>query len=101
MIMHTVMVTSGAYWHLGIFFVFSSEIELLSNHGILLPPNMQGMTEEQVRDLKLVDEYADKIIPSGGFVENPDPVGRRNGQGKFNSHNVISNGVLLMGLQLW
>lgn len=56
------------------------EIELLSNHGILLPPNMQGMTEEQVRDLKLVDEYADKIIPSGGFVENPDPVGRRNGQ---------------------
>ena len=57
------------------------EIELLAQHGILLPGNMQGLTEEQVVDLKLKDEFADVCVPSGGFVEKKDPVGRRNGRG--------------------
>ena len=57
------------------------EIELLAQHGILLPGNMQGLTEEQVDDLKLKDEFAEVCVPSGGFVEKKDPVGRRNGQG--------------------
>ncbi|XP_003388750.1 PREDICTED: UPF0769 protein C21orf59 homolog [Amphimedon queenslandica] len=56
------------------------EIELLSSHGILLPPNMQGLTDEQIIDLKLKDEYADTCIPCGGHTDNPDPVGRRNGR---------------------
>ncbi len=49
----------------------------------MLPPNMQGLTEEQITDLKLTDQCADTCIPSGGFIENPDPTGRRNGQGMF------------------
>ena len=60
---------------------FSAEIELLALHGPLLPPNMQGLTEEQVQELKLVDQYAETCVPSGGFRENVDPTGRRNGKG--------------------
>ena len=57
------------------------EIDLLSQHGVMLPPNMLGLTEEQVDELKLKDEFADVCVPSGGSVLNPDPVGRRNGKG--------------------
>lgn len=60
----------------------STEIELLSEHGILLPANMQGLTEDQIVDLKLKDEFASVCIPSGGIVEKKDPVGRRNGMGQ-------------------
>ena len=56
-------------------------MEILAQHGVLLPPNMQGLTEEQVDELKLKDEFAEVCIPSGGFIRNPDPVGRRNGRG--------------------
>ena len=58
-----------------------AEIELLAQHGVMLPPNMQGLTEEQIDELKLKDDFAEVCIPSGGFVMNPDPVGRRNGRG--------------------
>ena len=58
-----------------------TEIELLSQHGVLLPGNMQGLTEEQIRELKLKDEYEDTCMPSGGYVMNPDPMGRKNGRG--------------------
>lgn len=57
-----------------------AEIDDLSEHGITLPPNMQGLTEEQVRELKLRDEWAEKCTPQGGVRENEDKVGRRNGQ---------------------
>ena len=56
-------------------------MEELAKHGILLPPNMQGLTDEQISDLRLKDEWEDKCVPSGGYVENKDPVGRRNGRG--------------------
>ena len=59
-----------------------SEIECLAEHGITLPPNMQGLTDEQVVELKLKDEWADRCTPQGGVRENPDKVGVRNGQGK-------------------
>lgn len=58
-----------------------AEIELLAQHGVMLPPNMQGLTDEQVEELKIKDEFSEVCIPSGGFVENSDPVGRRNGRG--------------------
>ena len=48
----------------------------------MLPPNMIGLTDEQVQDLKLKDELGDVCVPSGGHVVNPDPVGRRNGKGE-------------------
>lgn len=57
-----------------------SEMEQLANHGCLLPPEILGLAEEQVDELKLVDVWADKCVPSGGFIENKDPVGRRNGR---------------------
>ena len=36
----------------------------------------------QVKELKLSDKWSESCVPSGGAVVNPDPVGRRNGQGK-------------------
>uniref|UniRef100_A0A1Q3FZS8 Putative secreted protein n=1 Tax=Culex tarsalis TaxID=7177 RepID=A0A1Q3FZS8_CULTA len=57
-----------------------TEIEELSKHGTMLPPDMLGLTDEQVEELKLVDEWGEKCVPSGGWVSNPDPVGRRNGR---------------------
>ncbi|XP_053670721.1 cilia- and flagella-associated protein 298-like isoform X2 [Anopheles nili] len=57
-----------------------SEIEELAKHGIMLPSDMIGLTDEQIEELHLVDEWEDKCIPSGGFRVNHDPVGRRNGR---------------------
>lgn len=57
-----------------------SEISQLADHGITLPPNMQGLTEEQIVELKLIDEWEDKCVPSGGPVFRKDEIGRRNGQ---------------------
>ncbi|XP_067421709.1 cilia- and flagella-associated protein 298 isoform X2 [Emydura macquarii macquarii] len=56
-----------------------SEIEELAEHGVFLPPNMQGLTDEQTEDLKLKDEWTDKCVPSGGSVFKKDEIGRRNG----------------------
>lgn len=60
-----------------------TEIEFLSKSGITLPHNMQGLTDEQILELKLVDEWSNKCIPSGGYVERKDDLGRRNGRGNF------------------
>lgn len=57
-----------------------SEIEELADHGVFLPPNMQGLTDEQVEELKLRDEWGDRCIPSGGAEFRKDEVGRRNGR---------------------
>jgi hypothetical protein len=62
------------------------EMELLASHGILLPPNMQGLTEEQIAELKLKDEFADTCVPTGGHIESIDTVGRRNGRGVVYYH---------------
>ena len=35
-------------------------MECLAEHGILLPYNMQGLTDEQVFELKLKDEWAER-----------------------------------------
>ncbi|XP_061106375.1 cilia- and flagella-associated protein 298 isoform X1 [Conger conger] len=56
-----------------------SEIQELAEHGITLPPNMQGLTDDQIVDLKLRDGWADKCIPSGGAEFKKDEIGRRNG----------------------
>ncbi|XP_059913374.1 cilia- and flagella-associated protein 298 isoform X1 [Gadus macrocephalus] len=56
-----------------------SEMPELAEHGVTLPPNMQGLTEDQVLELKLKDEWEEKCIPSGGAVFNKDEIGRRNG----------------------
>lgn len=58
----------------------SAEMEELADHGITLPPNMMGLADEQIEDLKLKDEWADKCVPSGGAEFKKDEIGRRNGQ---------------------
>ncbi|XP_032756342.1 cilia- and flagella-associated protein 298 isoform X2 [Rattus rattus] len=56
-----------------------TEIEELAEHGVFLPPNMQGLTDEQIEELKLKDEWGEKCVPSGGSVFTKDDIGRRNG----------------------
>ncbi|KAI6645893.1 hypothetical protein LOD99_13151 [Oopsacas minuta] len=56
------------------------EVINMADHGVALPPHMQGLTDEQVEELKLVDEWGIRCQPSGGVRNNKDPVGRRNGQ---------------------
>ncbi|XP_012280476.1 UPF0769 protein C21orf59 homolog [Orussus abietinus] len=56
------------------------EMEELAKYGTMLPENMMGLTEEQVEELKLKDEWAEKCTPSGGWTFNKDVIGRRNGR---------------------
>lgn len=71
-----------------------SEIEELAQHGTMYPPEILGLTEEQVEEMKLVDHWGNKCIPSGGFIENKDPIGRRNGtQPRKEMQNVLNNTV--------
>ncbi|CAD7083352.1 unnamed protein product [Hermetia illucens] len=56
------------------------EIEELAEHGTTLPQEMQGLTDEQIEELKLKDIWGEKCIPSGGFEFNKDEIGRRNGK---------------------
>ncbi|XP_056593250.1 cilia- and flagella-associated protein 298 [Triplophysa dalaica] len=56
-----------------------SEISELADHGISLPPNMQGLTEDQIIELKLQDEWQELCHPSGGADFKKDEIGRRNG----------------------
>lgn len=57
-----------------------SEMEELMKHGPMYPPEILGLTEEQVTELKLIDPWEEKVISSGGWIYNKDPIGRRNGR---------------------
>lgn len=71
-----------------------AEMEELANYGCMLPPEMMGLTDEQIEELKLVDTWADTCIPSGGFNQTKDPVGRRNGrQPMANMQEVIRKAI--------
>ncbi|XP_066592058.1 cilia- and flagella-associated protein 298-A [Prorops nasuta] len=70
------------------------EIEELAKHGTMLPHNMMGLTDEQIEELKLTDEWGDKCTPMGGWTFNKDVIGRRNGkQPKENMQNVLKKAV--------
>lgn len=43
-------------------------------------PNTIELTDEPISELPPTDEWSDKCIPTGGYVENRDPTGRRNGK---------------------
>lgn len=58
----------------------SYELEELSKHGPSLPPDMQGLTDEQIEELHLKDEWGEKCEPADGFTINKDPIGRRCGK---------------------
>lgn len=71
-----------------------SEIEELAKHGTMFPPEILGLTEEQVEELKLVDHWGEKCIPSGGFTVVKDPIGRRNGkQPRKEMQDVLNNTI--------
>lgn len=44
----------------------------------MLPPDIMGLTDEQVEELKLKDEWADKCVPMGGWTFNRDKIGTCN-----------------------
>jgi len=67
------------------------ELETLAKHGIVLPANMQGLTDEQITELKLVDSYSATIYPSGGTKECKDPIGRRTGNAPTDKMGDIIN----------
>lgn len=72
----------------------ADEIKQLAEHGITLPPNMQGLTDDQIVDLKLKDEYAERCKPSSGSVYKKDDIGRRNGNApKENMAEVLTKTV--------
>ncbi|KAM3936447.1 cilia- and flagella-associated protein 298 [Leptodactylus fuscus] len=69
-----------------------TEMEELVEHGVTLPPNMQGLTDEQIEELKLKDEWETKCVPSGGSVFKKDEIGRRNGHApNENMKKVLQN----------
>lgn len=57
-----------------------TEIEQLAKHGTMLPPDMVGLNEDQVKDLSLKDEWGTICEPMGGFSFNEDIYFRRNGK---------------------
>ncbi|GFQ98688.1 cilia- and flagella-associated protein 298 [Trichonephila clavata] len=55
------------------------EIEDMSKYGASFPPCMQGLTPEQISDLKLKDDWAEKNLTPSDYIMNKDPMGKRNG----------------------
>jgi len=69
-------------------------MEELKKHGTLLPPEIIGLTDEQVVELKLIDKWGETCIPSGGYTFHKDPIGRRNGkQPNENMQNVLTKTI--------
>lgn len=66
----------------------------LSKYGPMLPEEIQGLTDDQIEEMKLVDEWADKVVPPGGWICNRDPCVRRNGRQPLeNMQKVLENAV--------
>lgn len=63
----------------------AAEMENLANHGIHLPPNMVGLMDDQLTELKLRDEFAATYTPSGGVEYRKDELFRRNGHAPVES----------------
>lgn len=72
----------------------AAEMEELAKHGPMLPPDILGLTDEQVTELKLIDAWADKCTPMDGFDACPDPVGRRNGRAPKPAQSAILTGAV-------
>ena len=68
-----------------------SELSELANHGISLPPEMVGLTDDQLAELKLHDAQADVCLPSGGYELCRDPIGRRNGRAPKDNMKQVLN----------
>lgn len=72
--------------------ICSEIVHSLSKYGPILSEEIQGLTDEQIEEMKLVDEWADKVVPPGGWLLNKDPCDRRNGrQPQKNMQEVLEN----------
>ncbi|CAG0923323.1 unnamed protein product [Notodromas monacha] len=60
----------------------SVEVDELCRHGPSLPPNMVGLLEEQLEELKLCDNACD---PPKGTMQRKDPLLKRNGRAPVDS----------------
>jgi len=58
----------------------AEEVLDLAKHGVAIKPDLAGLLPDQIKELKLVDEYEEQCVPSGGFAYDADPVQRRNGR---------------------
>lgn len=58
----------------------ADEVDGLAEHGTALPPEMRGLLEEQIAELKLTDDEGDACQPSGGAEFVRDPLQRRTGR---------------------
>jgi hypothetical protein len=70
-------------------FRLCDELLQLAKQGVSLPANMQGLTDDQIRELKLVDDWAERCTPSGGYEEVVDPLGRRGGRAPLENMRQI------------
>ncbi|KAL0275434.1 UNVERIFIED_CONTAM: hypothetical protein PYX00_003282 [Menopon gallinae] len=70
------------------------ELEELVKHGTLFPPEILGLTPEQVEELHLVDDWGEKCVPSGGWTMNKDPIGRRNGRQPTEAMQKVLNNTM-------
>jgi len=57
----------------------ASEVEQLAEFGIAKPTQAVGLTDEQIIELKIQDEWTPKCFPSGGSVFRKDDIGQRTG----------------------
>lgn len=78
----------------------AAEIEELAKHGPMLPPDIIGLTDEQVAELRLVDVWAEKCTPQNGFQLHRDPIGRRNGRAPLADMQRILTGAVAEAKQL-
>ena len=61
-------------------FYLRNQVLDLAKHGVAIKPDLAGLLPDQIKELKLVDEYEEQCVPSGGFAYEADPVQRRNGR---------------------
>ncbi|XP_063161501.1 cilia- and flagella-associated protein 298 isoform X2 [Candoia aspera] len=57
----------------------TQEVTRIYNGRLKVQRVCAGLTDEQIEELKLKDEWAKKCIPSGGSTFKKDEIGRRNG----------------------
>lgn len=71
------------------------EMTQLAKHGVQIKPEMMGLTDDQIVELKLVDEFSSSCVPSTGFGEEcKDDVGRRCGRPpRVDMKNIIARTI--------
>eukprot|EP00037_Helgoeca_nana_P008381 m.74497 g.74497 ORF g.74497 m.74497 type:complete len:292 (-) comp18900_c0_seq1:2819-3694(-) len=67
------------------------EVEQLAEFGIAKPVEAVGLTDEQVTEMKIKDEWTPRCYPSGGSRPNRDDIGRRTGNAPLENMAEVLN----------